>query len=262
MAPTWTEQEKTLILGASQVKTYVATHDGRNCRESLCHGTAQFDPKDHLVFHQGEWNEGMLVVLKDGVYRGQPDTSFAFKTECEWLLDYNVVAPRSQGDMGGSKDVDKAALLFGPQDFSFQHYIDRAMPDTAQAAHFLAEHPDYRVYTNRGNPGGGGGGSNVNLLYARTVEYIRAQAQQRHPGSSPIEFAGRGSLNNKRTKELLFTCRVPRYHPYIWRQMQVIFGGDNSAAWELPQRNKIVYLPRTGSRKVVNNNQVIGQAAP
>lgn len=67
----------------------------------------------------------------------------------------------------------------------------------------------------------------------------------------PFDVHGHKHKPVIRAHKMLFTCNVPKYHPWIWQKMQQILDVDRNVPRE--KRHRIVYLPRGGNNRRVEN---------
>lgn len=237
--PTWVipmpkfirKEHETLFFELQQVQGYMKQHDSRDCQNTNCRGV-DFPPSERLVFHGEQFTYGHVVSVSNGLYAGRPSSAFSGPYECEWPASYTMLYPPANQVL--KPRYEKVAVFVGPQYKSFQHFIDRLMPDIAQAWDLVSTDYSWLIASQ---PAG-----------TDTRGEIWQHLFGRHGRVWPSE---NGTVS---AEQMLYTCRVPRFHPWIWQRMRDMLGVVHVP---IQQRTKIVYLPRGRTRKVLNEEALV-----
>jgi hypothetical protein len=171
----------------------------------------------------------------------------------------------------------------GPQANSFQHFLDRLMPDIAQAWDLVSNDDSWLIVGPRSSHDTRCSLACPQRFSVRDAHHKRLSltlgAAFSHSGQMWQHMFGHKKILPQGATvfadQVLYPCRVPRFHPWIWQRMRDLLGGTcalrllrcAALVLSLPltsclssslsvvhvpikQRNKIVYLPRGRSRKV------------
>ena len=118
-----------------------------------------------------------------------------------------------------------------------------------------------------------GGANNVEQLWAELFREINSESEKVGGSTSPplpfrpnmvtVLFPFLAPMREVRApiigNEMLFGCRVPRYHPWIWNNIQKVFKIDPDVPLE--DRHIVIYLGRSGNSRNVVNQQALLAAA-
>jgi hypothetical protein len=269
----------------AQVVDYIRSHDASKCPPEKCPTKIEHDPTQTLVFYDEQYTIGQIVIVENGLYNQRPSMSFGGDTECEWPNSYDMIL---RDDAGVSSNpaaakYDKVAVFTGPQAWSFQHFMDRLMPDVAQAYDFIAPDPSWVLVGPDGafTPLAAQPGENEDdkpEVGGDMKAKIWTSMFPHHTTLSPHTQVI-GKLMN-------YACRVPRFHPWIWQKIQELIGGELDPPThykkkiimgaggggggggegvkfeEIPilpinERKKVVYLTRRNTRKVMNEGPLL-----
>jgi len=198
------EEHRNFFLEVKQVKSYMAQHSAKGCLDTTCKGILH-DIPDDLVFHNEQYTYGHLVVVRDGVYDSKPSARFNDKHECEWPSNYNMLYETKP--KATFTQLDKVALFVGPQATYFQHFMDRLMPDIAQAWELVSLDTSWALVGPVGN--------SSKIHHQIWNHVFHNHSHQLGWGSKIV------------AKQMLYACKVPRFHPWIWQRMREIIGGKD-----------------------------------
>lgn len=203
---------------------------------------------------------GQALVFSNATYTGDPPSAWNPASCVEHGVRHSSLLtkrPRRGAAVQGGPfqpDVPIAAVATSPDSESFAHFTDRVVNVWAQALLVLGS------LRAAGLLGNGTSAPGAAPPRSTGVDVITGRASRNQIVQQLVSALGMGRTlydNPIRASVMIFTCRVPLIHPYIFLKFAELLGVQQNIPME--QRKAVVYMPRSDS--TANGRLLLNQDA-